>query len=171
MYSAIRRVVVVLASVAAIAAAGAGGIRAAEPELGATVEANVYTDEDPRLTVWNRSNVEARFELLPSGGWTVDPAVLVLRPDERREVAVGGAGDDGATVAVIARSVAPAPPGRSESVVRLEARVYHARPLDAAQLVLGILAALAVVLVVARGLVALRRVASRYAIVRRDPAA
>jgi len=154
MITTIRRVVVVLAALASIALAGAGGVRAADPTLGATIEADVYLDEDAHLTVWNRSNVEARFDLLPSGDWTVEPSSLVLAPDEKRDMVISGAGDDGATVGVVVRATAPAPQGHSETVVRLEARVYHERPFDPFRLVLG---AWWVLVVVATVVVVLRR--------------
>jgi hypothetical protein len=136
MKPTIRRVVVTLASVAAIAAAGAGGVRAADPTLGATIEADVFLDEDAHLTVWNRSTVEARFDLIPSGEWTVEPSSVVLAADEKRDLAIGGSGSDGATVAVIVRGTAPIPQGHSESIIQLEARIFHARPFDPLRLVL-----------------------------------
>lgn len=155
MAATIRRVVAVLAALASIALAGAGGVRAADPTLGATVEADVYVSEDAHLTVWNRSNVEARFDLIPSGDWSVEPSSLVLAADEKRDVAILGAGEDGATVGVVVRATAPVPQGHSETVVTLEARVYHARPFDPLRLVLGawwLLVVLATVVVVLRRL-------------------
>lgn len=150
MKSTIRRVVVTLASVVAIAAAGAGGVRAADPTLGATIEADVFLDEDAHLTVWNRSTVEARFDLIPSAEWTVEPSSLVLAPDEKRDLAIGGSGTDGATIAVIVRGTAPVPQGHSESIVQLEARVFHVKPFDPSPLIWGALwAAIATVVAVA----------------------
>jgi hypothetical protein len=131
MTTTILRVAVLLATLAGTYLAGVGAVRAADPTLGATVESRVYVEEDRALRVWNRSDLEATFTFEPSGGWAVEPPVLVLQPDERSSVVVAGDGEDGATVAITVRSTAPIPPGHSESVISLASTVYHARPPDA----------------------------------------
>lgn len=126
----ILRVVYVLASVVAIAAAGAGGVRAADPVLGASIESSIFLSDNARMTILNRSTVEARFDLSSADGWTLTPSSVVLAPDESTTVDIGGSAPDGSRIAVVVRATASAPPGHSESILQLEARVYHARPFD-----------------------------------------
>lgn len=173
MRPTIRRVVVVLAALASIALAGAGGVRAASPTpapaLGATVESRVYLADDRNLTVWNRSTVEARFDFEPSGGYTMEPASVVLEPDATATVAIVGDGDDGTHVNVVIRSTATPPPGATESVGVVVATIYHSRPFDPSEWIwraLAVAFAVAAVIVVARRG---RQFASRYSIVRKEP--
>lgn len=169
----IRRVVVTLAALASIALAGAAGVHAADPTIGAAVESRVFTDEDRALRVANRSDVTATFDFTATDEWRIVPGRLVLDAGASGQVVVVGDGEDGAPVTVTITSAQPAPQGTARSAIQLTSRIYHARPFDPAPLVWGALAAvlaLLVLIVVARRA---RRIASRYSfrVERRDPAA
>lgn len=129
-----------------LAAAGAGSVRAA-PELGATIESVIYHAEDETLTVVNRSTVEAEFTLEAKGQWQVEPATLVLDPGEQADVAVTGAGEDGAAVYVRVASIADVPAGAQLGVLLLTARVREVRPFDWWSIAEWVLAGLVLVVI------------------------
>lgn len=134
---------------AAIAAAGAAGVRAADT-LGATVEAVLYADEDRTLTVLNRSSGRAVFAFEPSGGWSVEPEVLTLTPDEQASVEVAAIGDDGAPLAVRVTGAAPVPDGAQRGELLLTSTLYTERPADPLRLVF-VLALVAAALAIGAG--------------------
>lgn len=99
-------------------------------EVGATIESRIYVSEDASMQVLNRSTTAARFVLEPEGGWTVEPAELVLEPGELAEVVIGGQGSDGAAIAVRVTSVAEPDAGTLRGEALLVAHVYYERPFD-----------------------------------------
>lgn len=125
-----RAVLTVVGLAILIGMAGASSVRAAEPELGASIQSVVYVREDPTIKVWNRSTIEALFTVTPSGGWTVDRDTLTLAPDEQTSVRVTGTGDDGAGIAVRIVATGPTPQGAQRSELLLGARVFFTRPFD-----------------------------------------
>lgn len=135
-----RAVATVVGLVTLIWVAGSASVRAAEPELGATIESVVYVSEDDALTLWNRSTVEAAFTLTPSGGWTLDRDTVTLAPDEKSSIQIIGAGDDGATITVRVVSTAPTPEGEQRSELLLASRVFTERPVNLLSIALTVFA-------------------------------
>lgn len=129
----IRRVVVTLAALASIALAGAAGVHAADPTIGAAVESRVFTDEDRALRVVNRSDVTAIFDFTATGDWRIVPDRLVLDAGVSGQVVVVGDGEDGSPVTVTIASAQPAPPGTARSAIQLTSRIFHARPFDVSE--------------------------------------
>ena len=129
-------------------AAGAGGVRAADPTIGASVQSKVYIDASRELLVWNRSTVEARFDFEPNDGWTVRPTSLVLQPDEQSHVEVLGLGTDGGVVGITVRSTAPAPTTGDVNVIAFDSHVFLVTPFDPWPIARGVLLALLALVVV-----------------------
>jgi len=129
----IRRAAVALASLVALAAAGAASVSAdaGEPMLGATVEAVIYADEDPAVSVLNRSNVPAEFRFEIDGlGWTIAEESFVLQPEEGRAVALSAIGHDEARLLVRIASPDEPAPGLQRGEILLESRLLPERPFD-----------------------------------------
>jgi hypothetical protein len=141
--------VLVVASLVALASAGATSVRAAEgDELGATIQSRVYVDDGGAMIVWNQSSVPARFTFEPAPGWAVEPPAVNLEPDEQKTVSVTGDGEDGAGIDVRVMAVAAPPPGVSASEIVLTSRVFYEAPVDWARLAGQVLLALAAAVVV-----------------------
>lgn len=121
----------VLLSLTALAAAGAGAVRAADPRLGGTIEHTVYADETRELHVWNHSTVAATFTFTPSGGWEVDRTIIPLDPDEQTSVTITKIGHvDGAPMEVRIGAVATPAPGTQRAEIALTAHLWTERPAD-----------------------------------------
>lgn len=137
-----RRNGLVLASLVAIAAAGAASpsvrAKSSEPMLGATVEAIVYADEDPAVSVLNRSNVPALFSLELDGiGWTVAASSFVLEPGMERAVPVSRIGPQEARLRVRVAATAETAPGVQRGEILLESRLLPERPFDPTSLLMA----------------------------------
>lgn len=134
----IRRALFALVALAALAAAGAGGVRAGEPALGATVEAIVYANEDPAVSILNRSNVPGLFSVSTEGfGWSVSDQPFVLEPDEQRDVPLVGIGDAEGSLLVHVVAAETPPPGVQRGEIVLEVRLLPERPFDWRALLIG----------------------------------
>lgn len=150
------RALLAVASFVALAHAGAAGVRAADETLGATIQSRVYLDQGGDLIVWNRSTVEARFDLSSSDGWIVTPASVVLAPNESATVVVSGAGADGSTIDITLRGTAPVPKGQTESVLAFASRVFYEAPLDWLPIIAWIVASIVAIIALSLALRRLR---------------
>lgn len=149
-----RAVLIVVGLVVLIGTAGSASVRAAAPELGASIQSVVYVTEDRTLALWNRSTTEAAFTLTPTGGWALDRDNLILAPDEHATVRIVGTGDDGASISVHVIATAPTPVGAQQSELVLTSQVFQQRPFDLASLIVPVLF---VVVAIVAALLVLRR--------------
>jgi hypothetical protein len=113
-------------------------------ELGASIQALLYADEERTFAVRNRSTVTANFRFEAEGDWAVEPTMLTLEPDERGSVEVTRIGTDGASLAVRVQMAGPQTAGQQRGEILLTARLFARRPFDPTSLILPALLLVAI---------------------------
>lgn len=138
------KAVLVVASLVALASAGAAGVRAAGTDtIGATVQTRVYIEDSRALSVRNSSTLTTRFTFNADGGWIVEPQTVEVEPDEVATVHVLGDGEDGASVTVTVEAVQRDATG-DHSILAFTSLVYHEAPFDLGRFVGGLIPYLAI---------------------------
>lgn len=162
MKTTILRVVVTVAALASIALARAGAVHAADPTptplIGGALDAKPSV-----VTLTSNSTMPVAVVVTTDGPFTLTPTTFSMDPGETVEMTVTGdpRGRIAAAMSVLDASVE----GDTSSVV-LE--VAFPKPAPSSPPFGAIIGVLVLVLVVLRGLIAVRRIASRYTLVRKD---
>jgi hypothetical protein len=157
---AILRVAVLLASVAAIAAAGAASVRAASPApglIGGTLSASAH-----EVALTSTATMPVHVELTTDRPASFSPSAFDIKPGETIASTVTG----DASGSVSAHLSALTTSARDSSTVTLQ--VGFPKPVTPAFPWGAVGGALVTALVVLRGLVALRRVSRHYTLVRKS---
>jgi len=167
MKTTILRAVVTLASVVAIATAGAAGVRAADPN---TLGLSVYPPKiDPAqsrdVQVTNAGTLETVYTFTTPDGYSVSPATITLEPGERVTVTLNGDGEGGRLI--VSGSLVSAAGANADTTSAGIGVVIV--PSSSWPTVWRVLLAVGLVFAVIRFLVALRRLSRKYRLTRVEP--